>query len=111
MADKKTNISLNKLLIELGLENYTISDDGTPITRFDQLARLIWNIALGYKEADPKTNTEILHKPDKSFMQMIYDRIEGKVPMAAPIKDDSRKASVADKVSEQVKSRANDLID
>lgn len=101
-------LKLNSLIRRLGMEEYTILPDGTPITRFEQLARLIWDHALGFTQTDPKTSKETIHFPNKSFMSMIYERMEGKVPMAQ-MEEDSSKASLADRVSNQTKSRLNVL--
>lgn len=112
MASKKEKIQdglrLNNLIRRLGMEKFTALDDGTVITRFERLARLIWDNALGYTQKDPKTGKETIHFPSKAFMTMIYERMEGRIPMALPIKDDGGKASIAKKVSEQTKSRLND---
>ena len=102
-ADSKR---LNALIEKLGLEAVSVDDEGNPITRFDQLAELIWNRALGFIETDPKTNTDIIHKPDKHFINLIYDRMEGKIPTASS-SDDKKKASLADRVSDQTRSRLN----
>ena len=99
---------LNYLIEKLGLESITVDDEGTPITRFEQLARIIWNKALGYTERDEKTGAEIKYNPDKHFIDMIYDRMEGKIPAAAS-GSDGKKASLADRVSDQTKSRLNAL--
>lgn len=110
MANSADGQRLNVLVKRLGLEQYTVlPGDGTPITRFEHLARLIWNLALGYTEKDVKSGKEIIHKPDKSFIRMIYDRMEGKVPNAQVSSD--KKASLADKISDQTKSRLNSLAD
>lgn len=106
---RSDNVKLNKLITKLGNEAYTLSDDGTPLTRFEALAKLVWDMALGYKTKDPKTDVETIHFPDKSFITMIYDRMEGKVPLATSVKGDKDRVSAAKKVSEQTKSRLNDL--
>ena len=102
----KAGLKLNALLRKLGFEEYTVSDDGTPITRFEQLAKIIWDRALGYTETDIKNNVEIIHKPEKHFIDLIYDRMEGKVPTASS-GDKENKAKLTDKVSDQLKSRLN----
>lgn len=102
---------LNELLRTIGDQQYSIDDEGRPLTRFEKLAQMIWDMALGdFKFVDKNKNVEVSYVPDKSFITMIYDRMEGRIPMAMPVKDDNSKASVADKVSDQAKSRINDLV-
>lgn len=109
---KKHNdtLRLNNLIRKLGMEQVSVDNDGNPITRFNQLANLIWERALGYKEADIKKNVEIKHNPDKAFIRMIYDRMEGRIPTVQPDKD-TKKVELADKISNQTKSRINALIE
>lgn len=106
MAARSDTIKLNKLLKTLGMESVTINNEGDPITRFEQLAAYIWKAALGWTEKVGET--EIIHKPDKTYVCMIYDRMEGKIPVAAMEKG-GKKASVADRVSDQTLSRINGL--
>jgi hypothetical protein len=90
------------------METVTSNENMEPITRFEQLAKLIWDHALGYIEIDVKKGTEIRHTPDKPFIHMIYDRMEGKIPNATDDTSGS-KASLADKIRDQSKSRVNSL--
>ena len=92
-------------------------DDARMITKAEALARFMWRAALGYKEKveviDNKSGQvtgtkEVIHFPDKAYVTLLYDRLEGKVPIVEPEKGDS-KASVADKVSREAKSRLNSL--
>ncbi len=72
-------------------------------TKAEALARLIWKRALGYTELDVKTNADIVHHPEQSKIGLIFDRIEGKAPMAG--EDTKDKLTVAQRVSELGKSR------
>jgi len=106
----RDSANLTRMLKELGLQSVTINDEGDPITRFEQLAEYIWKAALGWIE-EIRTGdsvTEIIHKPDKTFIHMIYDRLHGKIPTVALDKG-AKHASVADRVSAQTKSRINAL--
>ena len=111
IMNKTETKRLNELLKTIGDQQYSIDDEGKPLTRFEKLAQMIWDMALGdFKFMDDKKSIEVKYAPDKSFITMIYDRMEGRIPMAASVKNDDSKASVADKVSAQTKSRINDLV-
>ena len=101
-------VEITRLIRERGNEFHTVDDDGNPLTRLQALALLIWQKALGWKEVDPKTGTEIIHSPDRGFITMIYDRLDGRV---APAVADAgkKKATLSDKVAEQSKKRLNIL--
>jgi hypothetical protein len=77
-------------------------------TKAEALARLMWKGALGYTEIDVKTGKEIIRKPDKTFIGMIWDRVEGRVVPVVD-KDKGQKASLADRVGDQAKRRLNTL--
>jgi len=92
-------------------------DDARMITKAEALARYMWNAALGYKQKvevlDKTTgqvigDKEVIHFPDKTFITLLYDRLEGRVP-TVEIKDEDTKATVADKISDQGKNRLNNL--
>ena len=103
-----TNI-LTEHLKRLGSENVSIEDKSD--TRFEALAKLVWDKALGYREEIKLGNGEIettIHKPDRGFIGMIFDRTEGRVaPVAAD--DSKKKVSLADRIGEQSKVRLNRL--
>jgi len=82
-------------------------DDSRMITKAEALARYIFKAALGYKETveviDKKTgrvigHKEIIHPPDKVYVTMLYDRMEGRVP-TVEVKETSKKATASDRVS------------
>ena len=92
-------------------------DDARMITKAEALARYMWNAALGYKQKvevlDKVTgqvigDKEVIHFPDKTYVTMLYDRLEGRVP-TVEIKDEDTKATVADKGSGEGKKRLNNL--
>lgn len=105
---RQATITLSKLIKQIGHEKHTIDDEGQVLTKFEALARLVWNRALGYTEEDVETGEKTVHKPDKGFINLVFDRTEGKVPTIAT-GGDKDKAKVADRVGEQVRSRINRL--
>jgi len=110
VAREATNI-LTQHLKKLGREVHSVADDGTPITRFMALAQLVWNKSLGYEEKivlDSGEEVVTVHKPDKSYINLIFDRTEGRV---APTTkgDDKKKLSLSDRIGEQAKVRLNAL--
>jgi hypothetical protein len=66
----------------------------------------MWDIALGKPTVvvDKKTGArvEVKNNPDKMMMSLIYERMEGRAPLA---QEDGSKREIADRVDEQAKSR------
>lgn len=92
-----------------------IGEEAVMVTKAEAIARHVVKSALGYwAEEDVfvkgvKTGVKnVYHKPDKSFIHLVWDRMEGRVGQA-DAKSGSDKASLADKVSEESKKRL-DLI-
>ena len=84
-------------------------DDGEDkmATKAEHLARLMWKMALGYKEEIElvEGKKEIhYYPPDRAMMSLLFDRIEGK---AQPMADPKSKQSIPDKVTEQGVNRIN----
>ena len=87
-------------------------EEAVMLTKAEAIARYIFKLALGYEEAEDifdkagkKTGIkQVRHKPDKWAINVIWDRIEGRVG-AADVKGSGDKASLADKVSAQGKKR------
>jgi len=105
---KAATVEITRLIRELGNEFHTVDAEGNPLTRIEALALLVWKKALGFTEIDPKTGTETVHSPDRTFVSMIYDRLDGK--MAPAIADRGKgKATLSDKVAEQSKRRLNQM--
>ena len=80
------------------------------VTKAEKLARIMWKEALGCEEEQDvykdgvKTGTKkITHRPDKSMIGLLWDRIEGRAPLMST--DDGRKLSAAERVTEQGKKR------
>ncbi len=91
-------------------------EDSRIMTKAEALARYMWKAALGYKEEiqikDKKTGelhvTEKIHAPDKIYVTLLYDRMEGRVP-TVEVKDTDTKPSVAERVSKEGVNRLNNL--
>ena len=76
------------------------------VTKAEALARMIWLRALGYTEKKVNgkgDDVEVTHAPDRVYVGMILDRMEGRVPQS--LVEGDEKLTAADKVSEQGKSR------
>jgi hypothetical protein len=85
--------------------------DGQPImvTKSEKLARLMVKMALGYTEnvtriSEGKTVIDtVVHQPHCVMIGLLYDRIEGKIPMAK--EEETVTRTLSDRVSEQGKNR------
>jgi hypothetical protein len=104
---------LTKHLRALAMEAESLADSGETITKAEALSRLLWKKALGYTamemrgEADKRVMTEVYHPPESWAIQMIYERLEGKVPQSAV--DDAGKTTAAERVSDLARTRINML--
>ncbi len=99
---------LSKLIKRIGQEQHTIDDAGIGITKFEALARLVWDRALGCTKKDPKTGAETVFHPDKTFIGMVFDRTEGKVAPAVS-NDGNKKATLSSRIKEQSVKRLNQM--
>ena len=72
-------------------------------TKAEKLARIIWRDALGYTERDIKNDVDVIHAPNQHRMNMIFERMEGRAPVAG--EDTKGKITAAERVSELGKSR------
>jgi hypothetical protein len=86
------------------LEN--IGGEDALITKAESLARKMWDIALGKPSitVDKKTGArvEVKNFPDKTMMSLIFERVEGKAPLA---QEGSGRQEISDRVDEQAKNR------
>jgi hypothetical protein len=72
------------------------------MSKAEALARVTWKLALGYVDGDGK-----YHEPNPKFVDIVYDRLEGKV---ATDKDASpKKQPLSKKVDDQAKKRLNSM--
>lgn len=97
-------------LKKLAGEVHTITDDGTPVTREQALANLIWKQALGWEELtrdEMGTAKKVWHPPVAWAQQYLFERMEGKAPQA--VSEDMGGMKAADKVRELSKERLNKL--
>ena len=83
--------------------------DDSLVTKAEALARLIWKKALGYTDVriDSSGETEISHEPDKGYVNLLIDRLEG---TARPVVGDSGKRTTAQKVNDEGKKRINGIL-
>jgi len=92
------------------METHTVARaNGDVITRAQALADLVWRNALGYSEPVDDHNPEgeqIVHRPATWAIQLVYDRIEGKVGPIEPEKKDRKLAST---ISQMGKATINSL--
>jgi len=103
-----TGAVLSKYLRALAVEIETVDDNGDPITKAAALAALVWRHALGFEEATnpDKPDKKVKHKPETWAIELLYNRIEGKIPLAV-VEDSGR--SLTDKVSDLGVARLNSL--
>jgi hypothetical protein len=125
MARQKfNNRQLTEKLRELAAKLHTtrlVDGQVELVTAGEKLAEEIFKDALGWTEKTkepgdvPGTMVEkvVVHKPQAWAKQFIWDRLEGKTPMALP--DDKGGLTAADKVEELQKNTINaiteDVID
>ena len=88
------------------------NDDGSlrMITKAEALSRMIVKKALGYTETmeDAKgEDVEIVHQPDRTYVQIVFDRMEGRVPQS--LTEGEEKMTAAEKVTEQGVGRINSV--
>lgn len=89
--------------------------DGEPVivTKAEKLARTMVKMALGYKEEverkldGKKVIDEVVHGPNAGMIALVYDRVEGRIPLASAEEPDKR--TLADRVTEQGKARLNGI--
>ncbi len=82
---------------------------GILVTKAEALARIIWKKALGYTETkiDSNGSVEIDHEPDKGYVNLVFDRLEG---TAGPVVGGANKRTTAQKVTEESKKRINEVL-
>lgn len=89
-------------------------DDGElrMASKAEALARMVWKRGLGYTETQKDANgeeIEIIHPPDRTYVAMLFDRMEGRVPQS--LTEGEEKLTAAERVSEQGVSRINSVRD
>jgi hypothetical protein len=111
-------ISESKLsyhLAKVGEEMETVLDDGTPVTKEEALARLLYKKALGWTEKrvveddyGNKSTVEDYHPPENWAVQAIWDRREGR-PTPSQSDADKKGMSASEKVRELAKKRMSKI--
>lgn len=79
------------------------------ITRAEALARQLWKMALGkfVKHVDMKTGTIYYEAPDKHAMDIVIDRMEGRV---GTLEDEQNKdETIPDKISRKNKQKISKI--
>ena len=110
MAKRKkiSRTAITQHLRELGNEvdqlRTTTEGEVQVITRVEALAELVWKRALGWIE-DLGEGKKKYYKPEPWAIQLIYERIEGRVPQVIP--SEKPGATIADKVGDLGKQRIN----
>ena len=112
---------LSKFIREILNETYddplikARGEDAVMVTKAEAIARHIVKAATGYWADEDifvkgvKTGVkQVYHKPDKTYIGLVYDRMEGRVAMM-DAKGSSDKASLADKVSAQGQKRLDQI--
>jgi len=113
---KKATRLLTKWVRQIAGEESEVQQD-TPadaprmITKAEALSRLMWKMALGYAEVlQDKINGQlventVVHAPNSGMIALLYDRMEGRVPLASEPEHAGRTTS--EKVTEQSRNRIN----
>jgi len=87
-----------------------IEPNGTPITRYEKLAALIWEGAIGGEKTERDeegTLRRVIVKPVAWMQQFIFERLEGKAQPAAA--EDEGRIKASDRVRELARERINKL--
>lgn len=112
-AKQRAGLILSGFLRSIAEEKTEVNDsvdDPQMISKAEALARLIWKKGLGWTEkvtAGDGIQTEVSYHPDRVYVGMLLDRLEGRV--AAVEAGGKEKRTVADKVGEQSKKRINKI--
>lgn len=105
---------LTELLNKIGGQAHTMDNDGEVVTKNEQLIRLLWDTALGYKEQvmvesgkDKGQMRTVVHKPQKWAMELIYNRKEGGLANTSDVNESG--ISAAKQVRQLAKDRLNKM--
>jgi len=106
---------LSQFVRDISLEKTELIKDANGEDRMaskaEALARMIWQRGLGFTEQKVIDGvlTDIEHAPDRVYVGMLWDRMEGRAPLMNPEKGNKR--TIADRITEQGKKRINKLSD
>lgn len=100
---------LTAFLRQVASEAETVNDDGDLVTNAEKLARVIWKKALGYVESQNRNGEtfEKIHPPTQWAIQLLMERLEGKVANA--VEDKEQTVTAADRVGELCVETVNRL--
>jgi hypothetical protein len=101
---------LTNHLRELAAEAHDWTEAEGVLTKGEALARLLWRTALGWTEKkvdDEGTEQVVTHAPAAWAIQLVYDRMEGKTPVA--VEENEQRLTAAERVSDLAKGRLNAL--
>jgi hypothetical protein len=105
---KYSGKELTRHLRLLAMEAEGLSPAGDMETKAQALARLLWKKALGYSDVRKNPQGEAVEvscPPEAWAIQLVYERLEGKVAQTAP--DEAGKISAAERVTDLARSRIN----
>lgn len=106
---KYTGKELTKFLRSLAMELESIKDDGEVITKAEALARVLWKRALGGEDIVTRAGVKVSeYKPPEAWaIQLIYERLEGKVANASV--EETTRLTAAERVSDLARERINKM--
>jgi len=110
MPQQISTKALTQQVRKLGEQIISVTDDGSPISRNEALAQMLWDMALGHTSRERDTDgtmREVYHPPVAWCAQYIYERQEGRSPTAVPENDTRIRA--ADRVRDLAKARLNKI--
>lgn len=101
--------SILRDIAEEKTEMVTIDGEDRMVTKAQALARMAFKHALGYTEQKVVEGNlvDIVHGPDRVYVAMVWDRLEGRVAAVEPGKKEQR--TISDRVGEQSKKRINKM--
>jgi len=113
----KADELLNSFLREIAEEETEVVKDPDTgedrmATKAEALVRLMWKMALGYKEETfvGDIRKTIVYPPNKTMINRIYERIEGKVPNTLEKDPRKKRLSVSERMAEETKKRLNSIV-
>lgn len=108
MAQRFNKQVLTTHLHVLAGEVHDVDRGGDAITRAQALAKLLWDKALGCKKTemnDEGREIEVVYRPEAWAIQLLYDRLEGRVGTAS--EEDVDRPQVLDKLRKAARERVN----
>ena len=103
---KKVRLLLTDARRDLAGAIESTDSEGVAITKASVLAETVWDNAIGVEKFDPQTGKRTTIKPQQWAIQLVFDRLEGKVPMMAEDLDNFG-PGVADRISELIRDKLN----